>query len=69
MAHRRGVVRHIDPPKTTVAVNGSSFDSRFTPNWDEEPGAGQEVVRLEKRDKMGVVTVPRGAGVATRQRR
>lgn len=66
MAKARGKVVCLTPVTDTVDPAGDRpFLERFTPNWDKQPGAGQEMVRLRARLKKGQVKVARGAGVAT----
>jgi hypothetical protein len=59
-------VKNLTPfTDTTLAVT-DRMDRRFTPDWDKEPAAAQQMVRMDERAKMRAKKVPTGAGVTRR---
>lgn len=68
MAKGRGKVRALTPTTDTVRPAERPFNSFFTPDWDKEAGAGQQIIRVRQRVREGQIKVPPGNGVAVRRR-
>lgn len=62
---RRGKIIKITPTNQTFK-GARPFKTFFTPNWDKEPGAAQQMDRVQKRVDQGQVSVSPGRGVTRR---
>ena len=66
LARRRGKIVKITPTNN-VTVGERPFNSFFTPNWDKEPGAAQQMDREAIRAAKGQIVVSPGRGVTRRE--
>lgn len=68
MARRR--ITQVTPMTQTCRVNQqtSTAAGMFHKNWDREAGAGQALVRLDRRVSEGQKKTPLGAGKLTKGR-